>query len=163
MDPAPLHLARRAVIALTLVLGLGSALQAGDITAFVAQPTPTDTWDRGYGAALSSTWFSVIGLEGEAARMPGQDLQGTITSFTGSVLLAPPIGIVTPYGGIGVGVFRQSVGRDSDLGTLRAFVLGAKVKLGIVVVKGEYRRIELSGDPLLPLTARVSLGAGISF
>ena len=163
MDTHGRRRACRSVIALTLFFGLGNALEGGDITAFIAQPTPTDTWDRGYGAALSSTWFSVIGLEGEAARLPGQDLSGTMTTFTGSVLLAPPIGIVTPFGGIGVGVFRQSVGDDSDLGTMRVFVLGAKVKLGIVVVKGEYRRIELSGDPLLPMTARVSLGAGISF
>lgn len=152
-----------AVIGLTLLAACGGAAEAGDITAFVTLPAPTDTWDRGYGAALSSTWFGFIGLEGEAARLPGQDLEGTMTTFTGSALLAPPVGIVTPYGGIGVGVFRQSLGSDTDLGTLRAFILGAKVKLGLVVVKGEYRRIEMSGQPLLPMTARISLGAGISF
>jgi hypothetical protein len=148
---------------LTLSGAAWAPAEAGDITAFVTLPAPTDRWDRGYGASLSSTWFSVIGLEGEAARLPGQDLEGSMTSFTGSALLAPPLGIVTPFGGVGVGVFRQSLGSETDLGTLRAFILGVKVKLGLVVVKGEYRKIELSGEPLLPMTARVSVGAGISF
>jgi len=46
---------------------------------------------------------------------------------------------------------------------LRAFILGAKVKLGLVVIKGEYRKINLSGGPFLEMTARISAGAGISF
>jgi len=70
---------------------------------------------------------------------------------------------LTPYGGLGVGVFRQTLGSGSDTGTLRAFILGAKVKLGLVVIKGEYRKINLSGGPFLEMTARISAGAGISF
>jgi hypothetical protein len=46
---------------------------------------------------------------------------------------------------------------------LRAFILGAKVKFGLVVLKGEYRHITLSGTPFLDMTARISAGAGISF
>jgi len=52
---------------------------------------------------------------------------------------------------------------DTDTGTLKAVIVGAKVKLGLVVLKGEYRRITLSGTPLLDMTARISAGAGISF
>ena len=136
---------------------------AGDVTAFVALPAPTDIWGRGYGATLSSTWFQAINLEGEAARLPGDSTEAAMTSFTGSALLAPPIGIVTPYGGLGIGLFRQTLGAASDTGTLRAFILGAKIKIGLVVVKGEYRRLTLSGTPLLPMTARISAGAGITF
>jgi len=136
---------------------------AGDITAFLAYPAPTATWARGYGAAISSTWFTVISLEGEAARLPGDSTDTAMTSFTGSALLAPPIGFLTPYGGLGVGVFRQTLGNDSDTGTLKAFILGAKIKLGLLVLKGEYRRLSLSGTPLAPMTARISAGAGISF
>jgi hypothetical protein len=138
-------------------------VEAGDITAFVALPAPTNTWGRGYGATLSSTWFQAVCLEGEAARLPGDNTEAAMTSFTGSALLAPPIGFLTPYGGVGVGLFRQTLGTASDVGTLKAFILGAKVKFGLVVIKGEYRRLTLSGTPLLPMTARISAGAGISF
>jgi hypothetical protein len=157
----------RRTLPLGLVFAILAALpetaKAGDITAFVALPAPTSVWGRGYGATLSSTWFQAVSLEGEAARMPGDSTEAGMTSFTGSALLAPPIGIVTPYGGVGVGLFRQTVGLDTDTGTLKAFILGAKVKLGLVVIKGEYRRLTLSGTPLLPMTARISAGAGITF
>jgi hypothetical protein len=144
-------------------MALPGLARAGDITAFVALPAPTETWGRGYGATLSSTWFQAINLEGEAARLPGDRTDAAMTSFTAAALLAPPIGVLTPYGGVGVGVFRQTLGSVSDTGTLKAFILGAKVKLGLVVIKGEYRKITLSGTPLLDMTARLSAGAGISF
>ena len=144
-------------------MALPGLARAGDITAFVALPAPTDTWGRGYGATLSSTWFQAINLEGEAARLPGDRTDAAMTSFTAAALLAPPIGVLTPYGGFGFGVFRETLGPVSDTGTLRAFILGAKIKLGLVVIKGEYRKITLSGPPLLDMTARISAGAGISF
>jgi hypothetical protein len=140
-----------------------AAVEAGDVTAFVAVASPTDNWSRGYGAALSSTWFQVLSFEGEAARIPGERTDTTMTTFTGSALLAPPIGFLVPYGGVGVGVFRQTVGGDNDTGTLRAFILGAKVKVGLLVLKGEYRNLQLSGEPLLAMDRRISAGAGISF
>lgn len=135
----------------------------GDVTAFVAFPSPAESWNRGYGAALSSTWFHVLAFEGEAARIPGELPDATMTSFTGSALIAPPLGFLIPYGGLGAGVFRQTVGPDTDTGTLKCLILGAKLKLGLLVVKGEYRRLELSGQPLLPMDRRLSVGAGISF
>jgi hypothetical protein len=157
---APFLLLAAAVSALAAV---PQPAAAGDVTAFVALPAPTDVWARGYGATLSSTWFQALSLEGEAARLPGDRTEAAMTSFTGAALLAPPIGIVTPYGGLGIGLFRQTLGATSDTGSLRAFILGAKIKIGLVVVKGEYRRLTLSGTPLLPMTARISAGAGISF
>jgi hypothetical protein len=148
---------------LAACLASSATAGAGDITAFLAYPAPTTTWARGYGAAISSTWFTAISLEGEAARLPGDSTDTAMTSFTGSAMLAPPLGIFTPYGGLGIGVFRQTLGNDSDTGTLKAFILGAKIKLGLLVLKGEYRRLTLSGQPLVPMTARISAGAGISF
>ena len=52
---------------------------------------------------------------------------------------------------------------SADTGILHCFVLGAKLKLGLLVVRGDYRSIKLGGDPLLPMDKRFSLGAGISF
>jgi hypothetical protein len=155
---------RGIVLAGVALAGLAARpASAGDVTAFITFPSPTDQWDRGYGAALTSTWFQALNLEGEAARIPGELGDSNMTTFTGSALLAPPLGPVVPYGGFGIGLFRQTVGEDSDTGLVRCFVLGAKLKLGLAVVKGEYRRITLSGEPLLEIEHRVSFGAGISF
>ncbi|HEU0106745.1 MAG TPA: hypothetical protein VFT38_11280 [Vicinamibacteria bacterium] len=155
--------APRIALILMIPMAVPGLARAGDITAFVALPAPTDTWGRGYGATISSTWFQAVSLEGEAARVPGDRTDAAMTSFTAAALLAPPIGKLTPYGGVGVGVFRQTLGTESDTGTLKAFILGAKVQFGLVVLKGEYRRITLSGTPLLNMTARISAGAGIAF
>ena len=145
------------------LLALPGAATAGDATVFAAWSSPGNAWGRGYGATLSSTWFQVVNLEAEAARIPGETPDGKMTSFTGSALLAPPIGFLTPYGGLGIGLFRQTLGNASDTGVLRTSILGAKVKLGLLVLKAEYRKIGLSGTPLIPMDHRLSAGAGISF
>ena len=155
--------------ALGALLALGgmaapAPASAGDVTAFVAYPRPSGAWDRGFGAALSSTWFNVLSFEGEAARIAGETSDAGMTSFTASALIAPPIGALTPYGGIGYGVYRQNVGDDSETGRLKALILGAKVKLGgLIVLKGEYRKLDLSDEALLPMDERISAGAGIAF
>jgi len=159
-------LGRPRAIGLFLALGLlgpAAMAKAGDATVFAAWPSPGDVWGRGYGAALSSTWFQVVSFEAEAARIPGATPDGNMTSFTGSALLAPPVGFLTPYGGLGIGLFRQTLGNLSDTGVLRASILGAKAKLGLLVVKVEYRRLSLSGEPLIAIDRRISAGAGISF
>jgi opacity protein-like surface antigen len=156
---------RTAALALGLgVLSAAASARAGDVTVFVALSSPTESWNHGFGAALSSTWFNAITFEGEAARIPGETTDAGMSSFTASALLSPPIGALTPYGGIGVGLFRQNVGSESDMGQLKAWIVGAKVKLGgLIVLKAEYRRLELSGTPLLEMDTRLSAGAGIAF
>jgi hypothetical protein len=163
-------MSRRGVVVLVCVVlaQLGppavSPCAAGDITAFLSEGRPSETWERGYGAALSFSLFRLVVLEGEAARMPAAGEERDMTSFTASALLALPAGKLTPYGGLGVGLFRQTDGPDSDTGTLRALIVGAKLTLGgLVVLKAEYRDFELSGEPLLQADSRISVGAGISF
>ncbi len=147
-----------------ILLGLAGPACAGDATVFVGFGSPRDAWNRGYGAALSSTWFRAAALEAEAARLPGVVPDSTFTSFTGSALLAPPIGSLTPYGGFGIGLFRQGLGSEHDTGFLKALVLGLKLRVGgLLVLKGEYRSFDLSGTPLVALDSRYSVGAGISF
>jgi hypothetical protein len=153
-----------------LVAGFGLALSmaatagAGDITAFVAVATPREKWSRGYGAALSSTWFKVLTFEGEAARLPGATTDAAMTSFTASALISPPIKELVPYGGVGYGLFRQTKASDSDIGRLRALILGVKTRIkDLIVLKAEYRKLELSGVPLVAVDQRVSLGAGLAF
>jgi hypothetical protein len=153
-------------LAAVLTAGLAvfaPAARAGDAIVFAAWPSPGEAWGRGYGASLSSTWFQVVSFEAEATRIPGSTTDANITSFTGSALLAPHIGFLTPYGGLGIGLFRQTLGSRSDTGTLRAGILGAKAKLGLLVLRVEYRNLTLSGTPLIRLDHWVSAGAGISF
>ena len=147
-----------------LLVALPATAPAGDVTVFVTLPFPAENWARGYGAALSSTWFKVLTFEGEAARVPGESPEAGMTSFTASALLSPPIGGLIPYGGVGLGLFRQTLGSESDLGRLRALVLGTKLRLkDLIVLRAEYRVLELSGDPLLAMDRRLSFGAGIAF
>jgi hypothetical protein len=140
---------------------------AGDLCVFMSTGTPATEWGKGYGAALSSTWFDVIDFEGDAERLSGEALgpwsELAMHSFTASVLLAPPVGRLVPYGGLGLGLFRQTLGSESDTGRLRAFILGVKLRLGVVVLKVDYRRIDLTGEPLLDIETRLAVGAGISF
>jgi hypothetical protein len=162
-------LGRRWLRAATAVAVAGMAMvpatsRAGDLTAFVALATPRENWSRGYGAALSSTWFKVLTFEGEAARMPGSTTDSAMMSFTASAMLHPPIKALTPYGGVGYGLFRQTTASDSDIGRLRALILGVKTRIkDLVVLKAEYRRLDLSGPPLRAMDQRISLGAGIAF
>jgi len=156
---------RRALPPVLLVscLAAASPARAGDVTAFVTFPSPSDPWARGYGAALTSTWFGTAALEAEAARVPLDSAEGTMTSFTANALLAPPIGALVPYVGFGIGIYRQSVSNLGETSMLRTFVVGAKLRLGLLVVRGDYRKLSLRGNPLLPMDRRVSIGAGITF
>jgi hypothetical protein len=152
------------LLPLLLVLGASAPTSAGEVSAFVGVSSPGETWARTLGGTFSTTWFQVLALEGELARTRGEREDDGMTSITGSALVAPPIGVFTPYAGLGIGAFRQtSLGDLSDHGVLRAFIVGVKLKLGLAVVRGEYRQINLGEEPLLPMDRRVSLGAGISF
>jgi hypothetical protein len=140
------------------------AAGAGDVTVFTARSLPSDQWGGGYGAALSSTWFRFATFEAEVARTTGDAPDSGMTSFTGSALLSVPLAFVTPYGGVGVGLFRQTTGADSDVGNLKAFILGAKVRIGgVLVIRGDYRKLSLSGPPIIPMDQRLAAGVGITF
>ena len=165
MRPRPAGFSAPSAILILLAASLvPKPAAAGDITAFTAIATPKESWGRGYGAALSSTWFKVVTFEGEAARMPGKTTDAGMTSFTASAVLHPPFKELVPYGGVGYGLFRQTQGTDSDIGRLRALILGVKARIkDLVVLKAEYRRFDLSGPPLRPFEQRLSFGAGIAF
>lgn len=149
--------------ALLCLLAPGAA-QGGDIVAFLSDARPGEVWERGYGAALSFSFFRVATLESEVARMPAIGEGREMTSFTTSALLSPPIGKLVPYAGLGVGLYRQTAEDTSDTGALRVLVAGLKLSLGgLVVVKAEYRDFQMPDDALLFVDSRLSIGAGISF
>jgi hypothetical protein len=155
---------------LALLAGLGllalgaSSSEALDITGFVSQTSPDTVWGRGYGGAIGARFFGIVTFEGEAAWHGGVRDDLSMTTFTGAALVSPPIGRITPYGGLCVGTFRQTTRFDSDYGTLRGFVVGVRISiLTSLVIKGEYRDYNLSGTPLELLDHRFSVGGGLSF
>src|SRR5688572_13315317 len=150
---------RRALVALALLGGmcLPGTGEAGQVIVFVSRPTPVENWSLGYGAALSASFFKFATLEGEAARNLTDSADSAMTSFTAGAFLSPPIKDFTPYGGVGVGLFRQTQRGDSDLGFIRVFVLGVKFNIeDLIVLKTEYRYFELTGEPFRRLEHRVS-------
>jgi len=162
-DRRPFGRLVRGTLAAALLLIAAPVARAGDVTLFVARTEPAELWANGWGAALASSWFQMVQLEGEAARIPGDSDDASMTTFTGSVFLAPPIGPVTPYGGIGIGFFRQALPDRSDTGWMRTFAIGAKLKLGVLMLRAEWRKQTLSGEPLFPVESRLSAGVGIAF
>jgi hypothetical protein len=152
------------LLVLAACLLAAPAASAGEITAFLSKATPDDVWAAGVGGAVSVSFFSVLSFEGEIARQSAEIEGHKLYSITGSVLVAPPTGRLVPYAGLGFGGFRQETGELSDNGTLSALIAGLKLKLGpVFLIKGEYRRIALSGEPLFEMDSRYSVGAGLSF
>src|SRR5260221_6742497 len=125
---------------------LAAPAHAIEVGVFLSDARPA-VWGTGVGGTLTTTWFKLVALEAELARQPGVPVQSSMTSFTTSALLAPPIGPFTPFGGFGVGLFRQSRGTLRDNGILKPFVLGGKLKVaGLLVTRAEYRAIDLPRD-----------------
>ena len=147
------------------VLALCSCLpaSAAEITAFLSKATPDDDCASGVGGAFSIGLLSIVHFEGEFCRQSMEIEGGQMYTLTGSVLIAPPTGKIVPYGGLGIGGFRQELDERSDTGSLTALVLGLKFKPGLLVIKAEYRRLGLSGDPFFPMDNRYSVGAGLAF
>ena len=155
---------RAAVLLASLILLAAPRASASEITAFLAIAKPDEVWAGGVGGAFSLSFLSILHFESELARQPGELESASMYTLTGSVLVAPPIGRLVPYAGLGIGGFRQELGAVSDTGTLHTLIAGLKFKIGpIFLVKAEYRRIDLSGDPLLDIEHRLSVGAGLSF
>ena len=125
-----------------------------------------DDFEAGYGAGakLKLDIIDILALDFRGSWIRFDEVETDVIPIEAALLLQIPGDSLVLYGGVGVGIFRQSLGADTDVGSLRALILGAKMKLGpLVVVRGEYRRLTLSGAPLLPMTARITAGAGISF
>ena len=158
---------RRVSSILLLVAGLGLAsarpARALEITGFLSSGSPTEAWGMGMGAALTTTWFKIVMLDVELARQGYETGDGRLLTFSAAACLAPPIRRLTPYAGFAVGVQRQTLDTFSDNGTHTAFLAGIKVRLGLVLLRGEYRAFELSGSPILDLDHRLYAGVGISF
>jgi hypothetical protein len=140
------------------------AARAAELTAFLSVGTPSERWAGGGGGAFAIGLFHIASFEAEGAIMPGEINDQKMLSLTGSAFLAPSFGKLVPYVGIGVGVARQETALGSDDSTIHTFAIGLKFHLApLILIKGEYRKIGLPDDALIPFDSRYSLGAGVSF
>lgn len=155
---------RSALLATFFALTSASGAAAGDFTVFAAQTNPSELWKPGFGATLGAGLLGLGAVEAEAARFSADVEGGDMTTFTFSAMLAPPIGPIVPFAGVGIGVYRQNLGVSNTTDLLRSFAAGLKVNVGrVFVIRGEYRRFELSGPVRIQMDSRLSIGAGIQF
>jgi hypothetical protein len=143
---------------------LAPSAHAIEAVVFLSGMSPEINWSRGYGGMVGFGFLKLAAFEAELAHQPGAALDSGMTNVTGTALFAPSFGPIVPFIGVGVGAQRQTLGSRSDFGTHSAFVVGAKLKLGgLLVLRAEWRKLGLAGTPPLPVDDRISGGIGLSF
>ncbi len=165
MDLLSARLRNLGLIAL-LALAVGALTRpagAGDLTLGYTSASPGEVWAGGYSVALGIGFLSAASFEAEYGHQGAETMDSKVDTFTASALLILPTGRLQPYGGLGVGIFREAIASDSDTGTHRAFIIGAKLTLGLLVVKSDYRWIHVPDDALLPFDRRFQIAGGIHF
>lgn len=139
-------------------------LEAGDLTVFAAQGSPEGLWQPGFGATIGAGILGLGAVEAEAARFSAEVEGGDMTTFSVSAMIAPAIGPIVPFAGVGIGVYRQNLGLANTTDMVRSFAAGLKLNIGrVFVIRGEYRRLTLSGPVRIEMESRISVGAGIQF
>jgi hypothetical protein len=147
-----------------LILIAAPSADAGEITVFASSDMPRAQWNYGQGGALSLGLFRVISLEVEGARSLAKDGDTRMTYFTFGAGLKLPVTSITPFAGMGVGIYYQSQPGVWKLHTFDSYFAGAKTRIkDLVIVRAEYRHYVLRGTPYRPFEGRLSLGAGIAF
>jgi hypothetical protein len=161
--PRPRLLIPVLVLAAAVVLAPRSA-EPAELTAFLSGGSPGELWTTGYGGMLTITLFNILGGEIEGA-WQGSELPSTsLFSLSAKAYLSPQFGRFVPYGGIGAGVYRESLPGDSDTGTLGLVFLGVKLKFPMgLVLRGEYQWVDLPMAAPVDLDNRYVFGAGLSF
>jgi hypothetical protein len=153
----------RCVALALLALAPAAAASAADVSAFLAVAKPGENWAGGAGAAFGIGFFQVLRFEAEYAHMPGEFQDERQDSLVGSAMVAPSFGRLQPYVGLGIGGYWQDDNGRDDTGVEHNFIAGLRLKLGLVFLKGEYRKISLPDDALIEMNDRFSVGAGIQF
>lgn len=147
-----------------LLLAVPQGARAGEITLFWSRNAPKDSWRTGQGATLTMGILKVVQVEAEGARGLDSADELRMTYFTGSAAAKLPFTKVSPFAGLGVGLYQQSLGSNWKINTFEAAFVGVKVRLAdLIVLRGEYRRFSLHGNPYRKLDSRITLGAGIAF
>src|SRR5271169_3196597 len=155
----------RILLGVTLVLAaLAPSAGAVEATVFLSRATPSDTWGSGGGGALSITLFELGGVEVEGARQSLKSGEGNIVSLSGRDFVAPSFGKFVPYGGLSMGVRRETLRSQDDWGTMSGVFVGLKLKLPLGLrARVEYQWVHLPSDALVPMDSRYYGGVGLGF
>jgi hypothetical protein len=158
---------QRALVALLLAAALLAPpppARAAELTGFLSGGSPGEVWSTGYGGMLTITLFNLVSGEIEGAWQGGAVPSTSLASLSAKAYLGPSFGRVVPYGGIGVGVYRESLPADSDTGTLGLVFLGVKLKFPLgLVIRGEFQWVDLPTPAPVQLDHRYVFGLGLSF
>lgn len=135
-----------------------------EVGAFISGGSPGEVWGVGYGGTLTITLFNLVGGEIEGA-WQGSDLpSASLFTLSAKAYVGPSFGRFVPYGGLGVGVYRESLPGSSDTGTLGLIFVGARLKFPFgLVVRGEYQWVDLPLATPLGMDRRYVLGLGLGF
>ena len=164
----PKLLGRAVPVALALSLAVlvpAAAGHAAEIAVQVGTASPTANWGTSWGGMLTISLFSIVHGEIEGAYI-GSDGQSGPTFYTGAAkaYLGPTIGRLVPYGGIGAGVYHESLPVGGDEGTTGLVFGGLKLKFPMgLVLRGEYQWVSLPDAAPVKLEHRYFFAAGLSF
>jgi len=154
----------RGTLAAATVLGGARPGAPAEVTVLLSGADPGETWKKGYGGALSISLFNIIGGEIEGIWQGSEQESTSHFSLSAKAYLAPPFGTFVPYGGIGIGLYRESLPGSSDTGSLGLVFVGAKLKFPVgLVVRAEYQWVDMPTPAPLDLDHRYFAGLGLSF
>ncbi len=140
------------------------AAGAAEISVLVGGASPDTTWGTCWGGLLTITLFNIVHGEVEGTRQSGALEKTSIYTASAKAYLGPTFGRFVPYGGIGAGVYHQSLPVDDDQGTTGLVFVGAKLKFPMgLVLRGEYQWVSLPDAAPLQLDNRYFFAVGLSF
>ena len=156
---------RAGILALAL-LTINVAPAWADATVFIgANTTPENRQARGFAVGIE---LLVVGFEFEYGNTSEDEvhLAPSLKSGMGNVLVQTPFAIfgIVPYATTGAGVYRESLGGNSDTGV--GFNTGGGIKvnmLGPLRLRVDYRVFKLGSGALHSPAHRVYLGLNLRF
>jgi opacity protein-like surface antigen len=138
--------------------------RAAEISVLVGGASPDTTWGTCWGGMLTITLFNIVHGEVEGAYQGGALESTSLYTASAKAYLGPTFGRFVPYGGIGAGVYHQSLPTDDDQGTTGLVFVGAKLKFPMgLVLRGEYQWVNLPDAAPLKLDNRYFFAVGLSF
>ena len=114
----------RVLLVAGLLLAATEPATPAEIGVFLSGADPGESWSPGWGGTFTITLFNLVGGELEGAWQPSDLPSTSLFSLSAKAYIGPSFGRFVPYGGIGAGVYRESVLGDSDTGTLGLVFVG---------------------------------------
>jgi hypothetical protein len=164
LKPFGRSVAPAALLLAALTLVPAPPARGAEISLLVGAGNPDTAWGTLWGGMLTITLFSFVHGEVEGT-WQGGDLEGTsLYSAAAKAYLGPTFGRFVPYGGIGAGVYHESLSIDDDQGTTGLVFVGAKLKFPMgLVLRGEYQWVDLPDAAPVQLDNRYFFAIGLSF